>query len=727
MRSSVASAITLLALLAACSKSDSTAPNTGKLQLDITGLGSAPAIVTVSGPASYSHSVTSSATLGNLTPGTYTIHASNVAANSSTFSPTPAATSVSVVAGSTPTIVAIAYAVSTGGIALTVNGLATGTNANVTINGPLNFQYLATASHTLGNLPTGSYTISSVSVSNGSNFYDPTPLSQTINVPASTTPTAATVTYAISAGLNLYIDGMYLTQATQTYTGTVPLVKDRAGFLRVFVRANHANTATPKVRVRWYNGGASPIRTDTLLSPNTGVPTSIDQGTLTSSWNIHVPGSLIQPGLTILADVDPGNAVAESNESDNSFPANGTPLAMTVHTENPFNITLVPVRTKVDGLTGNVSAGNAETFLSFLQRIHPVPSHNASVHAIYTTTDSTRPLQSDDANGMWETVLNEITALRATEGAPASQYYYGVVGPNYSAGVAGLGWIQGTTAIGWDRGINDQILAHEVGHNWGRFHSPGCGAGGPDPSYPNLSGNIDAYGLDLSADTVLLPSVDFDIMSYCHPEWTSVFTYTGVMAYREAHPAIVGAAAPAVAPEPVLLVWGRMVGGELVLEPAFEVVSRAQLPEGTGAYTIEGLDDRGAPLFSYAFAGLEAADARTSARGFAFTIPLSRFDVTKLSTLRLAGHGREVKLGGGAAVAALRGGASPFAGAKTNALGGGRLSLTWDAKSYPMALVRDARTGEVLSFARGGKVEIPTSGPVEILVSDGVRSARVQQ
>ena len=34
--------------------------------------------------------------------------------------------------------------------------------------------------------------------------------------------------------------------------------------------------------------------------------------------------------------------------------------------------------------------------------------------------------------------------------------------------------------------------------------------------------------------------------------------------------------------------------------------------------------------------------------------------------------------------------------------------------SYPMALVRDARTGEVLSFARGGIVEVPASGPVEV-------------
>ena len=41
-----------------------------------------------------------------------------------------------------------------------------------------------------------------------------------------------------------------------------------------------------------------------------------------------------------------------------------------------------------------------------------------------------------------------------------------------------------------------------------------------------------------------------------------------------------------------------------------------------------------------------------------------------------------------------------------------------------MALIRDRRTGEVLSFARGGAAQIrASSGDLEITVSDGVRSA----
>ena len=52
-----------------------------------------------------------------------------------------------------------------------------------------------------------------------------------------------------------------------------------------------------------------------------------------------------------------------------------------------------------------------------------------------------------------------------------------------------------------------------------------------------------------------------------------------------------------------------------------------------------------------------------------------------------------------------------------------RAELSWDHASYPMALVRDARTGRVLSFARGGFVRLgaPATDLVGIL-SNGVRS-----
>jgi hypothetical protein len=55
--------------------------------------------------------------------------------------------------------------------------------------------------------------------------------------------------------------------------------------------------------------------------------------------------------------------------------------------------------------------------------------------------------------------------------------------------------------------------------------------------------------------------------------------------------------------------------------------------------------------------------------------------------------------------------------------------LEWDAATHPMVLVRDPVTGQVLSFARGGRTEIRTTRrELDVVISDGVRSrtARVR-
>ena len=82
------------------------------------------------------------------------------------------------------------------------------------------------------------------------------------------TPCTDTISYA---ALDFTVDGMYLTQSTQTYTGTVPIVKDREGALRIFVKANRDTHAIPIVRVQWYSSGAL-VRTDRLTGPTDGLP-----------------------------------------------------------------------------------------------------------------------------------------------------------------------------------------------------------------------------------------------------------------------------------------------------------------------------------------------------------------------------------------------------------------------------------------------------------------------
>ncbi|HEV2147570.1 MAG TPA: hypothetical protein VGR37_09235, partial [Longimicrobiaceae bacterium] len=56
---------------------------------------------------------------------------------------------------------------------------------------------------------------------------------------------------------------------------------------------------------------------------------------------------------------------------------------------------------------------------------------------------------------------------------------------------------------------------------------------------------------------------------------------------------------------------------------------------------------------------------------------------------------------------------------------GGEVRLEWRDGDRRMALVRDPRTGEVLSFARDGGAALRTRSPeLEVLFSDGVRTTR---
>ncbi len=676
---------------------------TGDMALAISGLPAGlHANVLVSGQGS-SQVVPASQTLVKLLAGDYTVTGNTVVNGTTTYGGTPFSQVIAVPASLTTVNAAVAYSAMTGQIPVTVSGLPGGTNPSVLVTGPFTYSHAITANglSTLAALPLGVYTVTADSVAVGPTYYFPQAVSQTATLNGGTLSAPIAVMYATP---DMSIDGMYITQATQTYAGGVPLVASRDGFLRVFVKSNHANTWMPSVRVRWYASGVL-VRTDTIPPAVSSVPMTITEGVLASSWNLPVPGTLIQPGLSVLANADPSNAIAEGNETNNQFPVNGTPLLLNVRTAAPAHVTLVPVTTS-DGRTGAVNSGNLESFLTFTQKIHPIPSHVGTLHATYTT--SAGPLQSDDANMAWETIIAELDALRTADGVPEQEHYYGVVDPTYTGGVAGLGYVGGQTAMGWDNGINDQILAHEIGHNWNRNHSPCGGPSGVDPNYPYVNAEIGVYGLDVATQTLYQPTTNYDVMSYCHPYWVSDYTYEGVMAYRVGSPDIV-----AEAKEPVLMIWGRMRGNDMVLEPAFEIMARPRVPTGSGAYSVEAIDASGGRLFSYAFDGQEVADEPGGGRTFVFAIPVSRFDISRLASLRLSGQGRVVTVSA----------AAPAPTGLIARLRAGRAELRWDHRAYPMALVRDAATGQVLSFARGGVVNLGARATnLVVTVSNGVRS-----
>jgi hypothetical protein len=654
--------------------------------------------------------VNASATVSGLAQGAHKVDLTDLASNCSVGGQNPRDFSVPA-GGSVQVAFVVTCSATAGGLTVTITGLPSGLNAAVTVNGPGGFNSQLTATQTLTGLTPGTYNVAAADVSNRTSRYPASPASQSISVAAGATA-SATVTYGPAAAptLNLRIDSWQLTQSVQTPGNDIGMVANRDGYLRVFVVANQANTAGASVRVRIFRNG-SLISTVTIPAPSSSTPTSKNEGRLSSSWNVKIPPSDFGPAFSMLADVDPGNTIAEADESDNVFPASGVPQPFEVQNLPALSVRFVPVRQEANGLQGDVSSANKSRFLEMIRRMYPVAAADGDVHAVYTTT-TTEPLQSGDANHAWGTVLGEIEALRITEGSDRN--YYGVVRVDYSSGLAGLGYVGLPSAIGYDNEPDrSRVMAHELGHNWGRLHTPCGNPGGIDPDYPYPAGNIGVFGIEMQHEVLESPDTP-DIMGYCANPWVSDYTYRAVLAFRSSH-AAAWALTPGAA-QRCLLIWGRIVDGVPVLEPAFEVVTRPNLPKASGPYSIEGHAANGARVFTLSFDAAQVADAPRGTRQFAFAVPLGA--APPLSGLRLSAPG-------GTAGAARTTEAAPAAPSDLQArrVTGGVI-LHWNAAAHPMVMVRDPETGQVLSFARGGQAQIATQrGEVELVASDGVGSS----
>ncbi|MBV6521178.1 MAG: hypothetical protein MNPFHGCM_01305 [Gemmatimonadaceae bacterium] len=684
----------------------------GSISLSINGLPGASANVVVTGPGGYSRVATTTGLILGLTPGSYTITASSVTLQSVTYAPNPSVQTVNVPASLAAVPVTVTYSPASGSLTLTVLNLPAGVGANVSIAGPGGYVQHPTASQTYSGLPSGSYTITAQPVTNGPTTYTPLPLTQTIAVVAGATASAAVTYSAMGGGFNLTIDGAYITQSVQAYSGSVPLIANRDGLLRVFVRASQTNTATPAVRARFYSG-ATLISTIDMSPTVPSVPTTIDEAQMSKSWNATVPLSVLQPGVSMLVDVDPANAIVESAESDNAFPASGTPLALDVRAVSPFQIRLVPVTQSANGLTGNVSAANKDQFLALLSKLYPVSAVDIDVRSPFTT--SAPALDAGNSNGAWTSVLSEINALRTADGS--TRYYYGVVKTSYSSGVAGMGYVPGRAAIGWDNlPSGATVLTHEVGHNFGRFHAPCGGPSGVDGSYPYAGGAIGVYGYDIPMASIKVPTQP-DVMSYCSNVWVSDYTYKAILSYRQANPLVAAGAA-----RPGLLVWGSIVNGQTVLEPTFEIVAPPSLPRAAGRHRLELAGDDGRTLVSLSFDGERVADAPIDAETFAFVVPLDLLRGQPLARVRVSRDRRahEVREPSPLRRPLVR---DPGDLPRVSRISKGVASISWSDPNIHGVLVRDARTGDILSFARGRSARVATdANELELTISNGVRS-----
>jgi hypothetical protein len=669
-------------------------PASARIGVAVSGLpAGTAAAVTLVGPKTYM--ATQSTTLLHVVPGTYTVQAAPVSVGSDAYASQVAVSQIVIAAGTKVVPLAVHYAPPFGALRVTVDGLPNGTAPSIAITGPNGFSAALASGGVTGHLAPGIYTIISQAVGG----FTTAPLTQRATVVAGDTVTAATH-YASNTIINFAIDDAFVIQSVQRPSRTVPLVADKAGLLRVEIRANIPYYTNAVVRVRLFSNGTLVQSTD-LTSPAGVTIGSFEESNLLSTYNLTIPPGLMQPGLAVDAEVDPDRKTGEVLLADNHWPASGIPFDLGVTKLPTFRARLIPVRT-LD--TGVGDASDPASYLTLFRKIMPSGLDSVDLHAEF---------QSANAIGLGDAasygrILAEMVMLWLVEGGTG--YDYGVI--HTLPTTVFEGYAGGSVAVGYDNpGDRANIYAHELGHDFGRAHSPGCGAADADPSYPYPNGNIGVTGYDVTTGQ-LVPPTTADLMTYCRPYWISDYNFTNIFTNR------LGASTSVALTENAkrsLVVWGRVFEDSIMLEPAFDVTTRPSPPR-PGPYRLTLLGANGEATMNVDFDTFPIADDPRGARVFGFTVPVSDELSRRVSALRVTGpNGRSSVRRAASSVA--------IATAIANAAVTGDTNIRWNGNGESAALVRDGATGEVIAVLRNGAGIVHNrTRSLDVTVSDGVRS-----
>ncbi len=480
------------------------------------------------------------------------------------------------------------------------------------------------------------------------------------------------------SSVRLTAPAVYLNQAIQRLDGTVPLIAGRKALLRVFVTGDEVSYYEPRAYANFLLHGGLVHKAD--MGPPHVIPDMVDEKWRLQSFNAEIPGEVIRPGIELSVAMDPEGLVPLRPGSEFTVPAEGT-LALNV-VELPVHFqTLVPVIAATDPreqirIWAQDMTAESE-WLQFARSVLPIGEMHLTMHEpFYTSVD----LGTFDG---WLQLISDIRALRTMENGRG--YYYGAFHRANLTGIVGLGFIGGPVSIGLSQ---DETFAHEVGHNMSLRHAPCGGAGGPDPRFPYRDGSTGVWGYNPAGGGIVDPDQFKDLMGYCDPSWVSDYSFEKALNFRIRTEIGRSGANPVDRrpAEQTLMLRGRAVNGELVLEPAFLIETQPVLPAEEGPYRLAGFGPGGRVVFSFDFT---PTPLEYGGGDFLFAVPYDAELNGVLERVVLSGPEGEFTLG--------------------------------PSSTSPMAIITDRASGQVRAILRNwsGGLNL-LDGNTEVMVSDGL-------
>ena len=299
------------------------------------------------------------------------------------------------------------------------------------------------------------------------------------------------------------LSAAYLTQVVQSWEFPVPLVAGRDALLRVFPTAIQATSeGVPAVRARFYVDGRE-THVEEIPGGTVPIPIQVDEGDLLKSANAEIAGHVIQPGLEMVLEVDPGGTLDAALGVAKRIPATGR-LAVEVESMPVFDLTLIPfvwTETHDSSIVELVNAMAADPenheMLGDTRELLPIGELSVTAHD---------PVLSSSNNVY--ALIGETDAIRVMEGGTG--HYKGMMSRPVT-GAGGVAHLSGRSSFSPP---SPSTLAHELGHNFSLSHAPCGDPDDLDPSYPHDGGAIGAWGYDFD-EARLVPPARPDVMSYC--------------------------------------------------------------------------------------------------------------------------------------------------------------------------------------------------------------------
>lgn len=199
-----------------------------------------------------------------------------------------------------------------------------------------------------------------------------------------------------------------------------------------------------------------------------------------------------------------------------------------------IKIRFIPLN--ANGRTAQTDTARLDAYKAYLALMYPTSGVEYSVGPALKV-GQTVSAQGDG----WGETLDQMSDLHEQDQAAADTYYYGLFQPSDNIGqfcgngcVAGIGFVTDTQSfsrhqrvalgLSYANVMSAQTMAHEVGHNHGRPHSPCGGAAGPDNKFPYAGAKIGWWGFE-APEKLHNPATDTDIMGYCENQWVSDYVY----------------------------------------------------------------------------------------------------------------------------------------------------------------------------------------------------------